>query len=92
MLVLVHARKRARERAHVTASKEKKHALNELIEGLDEPKKGSDKPKKGSDKPLNTPVVGDRFAILVQEDEIKSMYYGIDYLKNKLKKKKFKSF
>ena len=39
---------------------------------------------------MNTPVVGDRFAILVQEDEIKSMYYDIDCLKNKLKNNNLK--
>ena len=83
------SRTRHRDRANAKVSKNKDvlnktiNVIDKLIEGLKEPKKGSDEPKKGVT--LGPPGPGERFAIAVEESDIKNTYNNIKYLENKLK-------
>ena len=69
----------------IQKSKIIENVLDETITGLDKPFEPS-KPSKPSDQSkLSSPGAGERFAILVMEDEIKNMYDNVEYLNNKLK-------
>ena len=79
--------RQSRARTRAPASKIKKSKiLDNAIDSLDVAIEGLDKPgPPRPPRPLGPPGVGERFAILFREDEIKNMYDNIDYLNNKLK-------